>query len=86
MELPSFPLVNWFAAAEGRFDISLSHTDCEPLSVDDVLDEEEWRTLAHYPLAYGTFTGLEELRQVVADHGVGVSSDRETYARSQQAD
>ena len=67
MELPSFPLVNWFAAAEGRFDISLSHTDCEPLSVTDVLDEEEQHKLANYPLGYGTFTGLEELRQVVAD-------------------
>ncbi|MCA9031302.1 MAG: aminotransferase class I/II-fold pyridoxal phosphate-dependent enzyme, partial [Planctomycetaceae bacterium] len=75
MDLPSFPLVNWFAAAEGRFDISLSHTDCEPLSVADVLDKVEQRTLAQLPLGYGTFTGLEELRQVVADQYSTLTSD-----------
>ncbi|MCA9065742.1 MAG: pyridoxal phosphate-dependent aminotransferase [Planctomycetaceae bacterium] len=75
MDLPSFPLVNWFAAAEGRFDISLSHTDCEPLSVADVLDKVEQRTLAQLPLGYGTFTGLKELRQGVADQYSTLTSD-----------
>ncbi|MEZ6124250.1 MAG: aminotransferase class I/II-fold pyridoxal phosphate-dependent enzyme [Planctomycetaceae bacterium] len=75
MDLPSFPLVNWFAAAEGRFDISLSHTDCEPLSVADVLDDGEQRTLANYPLGYGTFTGLEELRHAVAAQYSTLTSD-----------
>ncbi|MBI1315140.1 aminotransferase class I/II-fold pyridoxal phosphate-dependent enzyme [bacterium] len=67
MELPSFPLVKWFAAAEGRFDISLSHSDCEPLSVADVLDEDGQSRFASLPLGYGPFGGLEELKQVVAD-------------------
>lgn len=66
MELPSFPLVKWFAAAEGRFDISLSHSDCEPLCVADVLDEDGLNTFSSYRLGYGTFSGLEELRKIVA--------------------
>ncbi|QDT43396.1 Capreomycidine synthase [Gimesia alba] len=66
MELPAFPLVQWFAAAEGRFEFSLSHSDCEPLSVSDILGDAEQKTLANLPLGYGTFAGLEELRQSVA--------------------
>ncbi len=66
MNLPPFSLVQWFAAAEGRFDLSLSHSDCEPLSVADILDDTSQHTLADYSLAYGTFAGLEELRQAVA--------------------
>ncbi|MDA1014442.1 MAG: pyridoxal phosphate-dependent aminotransferase [Planctomycetota bacterium] len=66
MQLPSFSLVKWFAAAEGRFDISLSHSDCEPLCVSDVLDEDERNALINYPLGYGAFAGLEELRRAVA--------------------
>ncbi len=66
MQLPSFPLVKWFASAEGRFDISLSHSDCEPLCVSDFLDEDERNSLFNYRLGYGTFAGLEELRHIVA--------------------
>ncbi len=67
MNLPSFPLVKWFAAAEGRFDISLSHSDCQPISVSDVLDGEGLAELANFDLGYGTFAGLDELRRVIAD-------------------
>ena len=66
MQLPPFPLVDWFAAAEGRFDLSLSHSDCEPLAVSDLLDEDELAELASFRLGYGTFAGLEELRNIVA--------------------
>ena len=66
MPLPRFPLVDWFAAAEGRFDISLSHSDCEPLSVADLTDEEELKKFADFRLGYGPFAGLEELRTLVA--------------------
>lgn len=66
MRLPQFPLVDWFAAAEGRFDLSLSHTDCEPLSVSDLLDEPALGELAGFRLGYGTFSGLEELRNIIA--------------------
>ena len=41
MRFPPFELVKWFSAAEGRFDISLSNSDCEPLSVSDLLDQHE---------------------------------------------
>lgn len=75
MELPSFPLVKWFAAAEGRFDISLSHSDCEPLSIADVLDEDGQNVLRNYQLGYGAFTGLEELRQIVADQYATLGSE-----------
>jgi len=75
MDLPSFPLVKWFAAAEGRFDISLSHSDCEPLSVSDVLDADGQERLSRYPLGYGSFAGLEELRSIVADQYATLSSD-----------
>ena len=75
MDLPSFPLVKWFAAAEGRFDISLSHSDCEPLSVADVLDAEGQARLSRYPLGYGSFAGLEELRSIVADQYEALRSD-----------
>ena len=75
MQLPSFALVKWFAAAEGRFDISLSHSDCEPLSVADVLDKEGRNTLDNYRLGYGTFTGLAELRQAVARQYTTIDKD-----------
>jgi aspartate/methionine/tyrosine aminotransferase len=75
MELPSFPLVKWFAAADGRFDFSLSHSDCEPLSVADVLDVDAQNALANYQLGYGAFSGLEELRQLVADRYASLESD-----------
>ncbi len=66
MRLPPFQLVNWFSSAEGRFDLSLSHSDCEPLSVSDLLDEEELAAFADFSLGYGTFAGLDELRTLVA--------------------
>lgn len=75
VNLPSFSLVQWFAAAEGRFDLSLSHSDCEPLSVADVLDETSLHKLANYPLQYGTFAGLNELRQAVAGQYRTIEND-----------
>ncbi len=66
MRLPRFQLVDWFSAAEGRFDLSLSHSDCEPLSVSDLLDEHELAGFADFRLGYGPFAGLNELRHVVA--------------------
>jgi aspartate/methionine/tyrosine aminotransferase len=66
MRLPPFQLVDWFSAAEGRFDISLSHSDCEPLSVFDLLGRNELAEFADFPLGYGTFACLTELRRVVA--------------------
>ena len=64
--LPRFPLVDWFAAAEGRFDFSLSHSDCEPLHCSDLLNEQELKEFGHFRLGYGPFAGLEELRNLVA--------------------
>lgn len=66
MRFPPFELVKWFSAAEGRFDISLSHSDSEPLSVSDLLDQDELADFAHFRLGYGMFAGLDELRQAVA--------------------
>jgi aspartate/methionine/tyrosine aminotransferase len=75
MELPAFPLVQWFAAAEDRFDISLSHSDCEPLSVSDILSDAEQKAFADFPLGYGSFAGLEELRESVADQYTSLKQD-----------
>ena len=66
MGLPPFPLVDWFASAEGRFDFSLSHSDCEPLSVSDLFNERELADFAQLRLGYGTFAGLEQLRTIIA--------------------
>ncbi len=66
MRFPPFQLVDWFAAAEGRFDLSLSHSDCEPLSLSDLFQESEFANLADFRLGYGTFAGLEQLRSLVA--------------------
>ena len=73
MRLPPFPLVDWFAAAEGRFDFSLSHSDCEPLSVSELFSENELAEFADFSLGYGAFAGLEELRSRVARqyHSIG---------------
>jgi len=75
MELPAFSLVEWFAAAEGRFDISLSHSDCDPISVSDVLNDDAQLRLANYPLGYGEFAGLEELRIEVAQQYESLDKD-----------
>jgi len=60
-----FHLVNWFSAAEGRFDLSLSHSDCEPLSLAALFDEHELPNLVGLRLGYGPFAGHAELRNVV---------------------
>lgn len=75
MRLPRFPLVDWFAAAEGRFDLSLSHSDCEPLHVRDLLDENEFAKLARFRLGYGVFAGLQELREAVARQYATIGPD-----------
>jgi aspartate/methionine/tyrosine aminotransferase len=64
--LARFPLVDWFAAAEGRFDFSLSHSDCEPLNCSDLLNDQELKDFGHFRLGYGPFAGLEDLRNLVA--------------------
>lgn len=66
MRFPPFQLVDWFAAAEGRFDLSLSHSDCEPLSLSDLFNASELASFADFRLGYGTFAGLEQLRSLVA--------------------
>lgn len=75
MPLPSFPLVKWFAAAEGRFDISLSHSDCEPLQVSDLLDGAELQSFAGFGLGYGSFAGSDDLRNLVAEQYKTIGSD-----------
>lgn len=65
--LRRFPLVDWFAAAEGRFDVSLSHSDCEPLHSSNLLHEEELKAFGSFRLGYGPFAGSGELRNLVAD-------------------
>ena len=75
MELPAFPLVQWFAAAEGRFDISLSHSDCEPLSGSDILGDAEQKAFSNFPLGYGSFAGLEDLRQSIASQYATLQQD-----------
>jgi aspartate/methionine/tyrosine aminotransferase len=75
MNLPPFPLVEWFSVAEGRFDISLSHSDCEPLSVFDLLGENELAEFADFCLGYGTFSGLDELRRGVASQYETIEPD-----------
>jgi aspartate/methionine/tyrosine aminotransferase len=93
MNLPPFPLVDWFAFAEGKYDLSLSHSDCEPLAVSDVLGEHELAEFSQRRLGYGPFAGLAELRNVVSrqystidDAGVlifnGVSEAIYTFMRS----
>ena len=67
MRFPPFELVDWFAAAEGRFDISLSHSDCEPLNVSDLMDERQLAEFTNTRLGYGQFAGLDELRSLVAE-------------------
>lgn len=58
--------MDWFAGAEGRFDVSLSHSDCEPLACSDFLEERELKEFGGFRLGYGPFAGLEELRTRVA--------------------
>ncbi|MEO2019021.1 MAG: aminotransferase class I/II-fold pyridoxal phosphate-dependent enzyme [Fuerstiella sp.] len=67
MNLPLFDLEHWFAMAEGRFDVSLSHSDCEPQNAADLLDADEVKLFANMNLGYGEFAGLAELQQSIAD-------------------
>src|SRR5262249_55872854 len=67
MTLPLFDLVEWFATAEGRFDLSLSHSACQPQAIADFLNEDDWKSFADVNLNYGAFEGLAELRQAIAD-------------------
>ncbi|MCA9015082.1 MAG: pyridoxal phosphate-dependent aminotransferase [Planctomycetaceae bacterium] len=86
MKLPAFPLVQWFAAAEGRIDISLSHSDCEPLSVADVLKESQCGLPADFSLGYGTFAGREELRQSIAAQYTTIDKDDvQTFSGASEA-
>lgn len=66
MTLPLFHLNEWFARAEGRFDLSLSHSGCEPQRVADLLDEADWKSFADVSLNYGAIDGLFELRTLIA--------------------
>jgi aspartate/methionine/tyrosine aminotransferase len=67
MTLPLFDLNEWFATAEGRFDLSLSHSGCQPQTVADLLDDGDWKSFEDLSLSYGAFEGLAELRQAIAD-------------------
>ncbi|MBC8355234.1 MAG: aminotransferase class I/II-fold pyridoxal phosphate-dependent enzyme [Planctomycetes bacterium] len=66
MKLPRFELDHWFAVAEGRFDLSLSHSACEIQCAADVLDNAELKAFAEIPLGYGPFDGLPELQRAIA--------------------
>jgi len=66
MTLPLFELDEWFASTEGSFDVSLSHSGCQPLDVGDLLDADDRKALGDVSLAYGAFEGLAELRQLIA--------------------
>jgi aspartate/methionine/tyrosine aminotransferase len=67
VKLPLFDLNHWFATAEGRFDLSLSHSACETLAVHDLLDDNELKSFTNTALGYGHFEGLPELRSEIAD-------------------
>jgi aspartate/methionine/tyrosine aminotransferase len=76
MRLPPFRLVDWFATAEGRFDLSLSHSDCEPLSVSELFNERDLAEFAELRLGYGEFAGLEKLRNSVARQYSTIDNDQ----------
>ncbi len=57
----------WFASTEEQFDLSLSHSACQPLPVGDLLDDAELKSFTEVDLGYGGFEGLPELRSVIAD-------------------
>ena len=50
MKLPRFDLNDWFATAEGRFDLSLSHSACETQAVDEILDDDERKSFTNTAL------------------------------------
>jgi len=67
VKLPLFDLNDWFATAEGRFDLSLSHSACETQAVSELVNDDELKSFLDTPLGYGPFEGLPELRSVIAD-------------------
>lgn len=66
MSLPLFELENWFSAAEGKCDLTLSHSDCEPLTIAGLLTSAEWEAFRSIRLNYGPSDGYPELRRLVA--------------------
>lgn len=66
----------WFADAEGRFDVSLSHSACQPLSVNELLSDADFESLRSLSLDYGAFEGLAELRTLIADSYVNMDPSR----------
>ena len=75
MVLPLFELENWFAAAEGRYDLTLGHSDCEPLAVADLLASGDWEAFRSLKLPYGCIEGDPELRRLVAGQYETVAPD-----------
>ena len=67
MQLPTFPLVEWFAVAEGRHDLSLSHSACRTMSVADLLTRAELAEFRQLRLGYGEFSGMAPLRESIAE-------------------
>ena len=52
--------------AEGRYDISLSHSGCQSRSVNELIDERQLIEFGSVSLNYGAFDGLAELRSRIA--------------------
>ncbi len=67
MTLPLFDLNHWFARADGRYDLSLSHSGCQPLTAAEFLNEDELPSFLNESLGYGPVDGFADLRQVIAD-------------------
>lgn len=76
MTLPLFELDEWFSQAEGRFDLSLSHSACQPLSIGEFVNENDLQSMADVRLAYGAFEGLAELRERIANQYQTVDADQ----------
>ncbi len=75
MALPAFELDNWFAAAEGKYDLSISHSDCEPAAAADFMNADELAALTQEPLAYAPFAGCPELRSTIAEQYESLSAN-----------
>ena len=80
MAIPRYPLNEWFAKGEGRFDVSLSSSSCQPLAIGDLMDVDELRALSTIPLSYGPFAGSVELQsQIATQYQTIAPSDILTY-------
>jgi len=75
MSLPLFELESWFTAAEGKYDLTLSHSDCEPLAIADLLTSAEWEAFRSIGLNYGPSDGYPELRRLVAAQYQSIEPD-----------